>query len=72
VIGPDAQGIKTTIDYRVKEDGTKVRRGPTRPRNSRPRLDPAAAEALVLSRGSTNPSNLHISCSNFSDGESLS
>ena len=33
VFGPDANGVKTVIDYRVKEDGSKVRRPPhTRPR----------------------------------------
>jgi hypothetical protein len=26
VIGPDASGVKTIIDYRQKEDGSKVRR----------------------------------------------
>lgn len=38
VIGPDANGVKTYIDYKVKDDGLKVR-----DRTSRPRPNPSGA-----------------------------
>jgi len=31
VFGPDANGVKTIIDYRIKEDGLKVRVVASRP-----------------------------------------
>ena len=44
VIGPDANGVKTYIDYKVKDDGLKVR-----DRTSRPRPNPSGATQTFFS-----------------------